>query len=275
MLATVHVRTEGSDVSHCNIVKTNTGEGGRGGVKAVEVAGQILDLLARTSQPIALRDLAAAGHMSPGKAHRYLASFVASGLARQDAATRRYALGPLAMRLGMAALNSYQPLRDAIALVRDLRNRLDETLVLSVWGAHGPTVVHVEESSQPIVMTMRVGAALPMLASATGLVFAALLPRHFIEPLMAASLKSGHGYKVFARDPAKIERLITLVRDQGCAYNEGHLMPGVNALAFPLTDRAGTLVAVIAVMGREERLKPPGNVKIITSLKEAARKFSQ
>jgi hypothetical protein len=32
---------------------------------------------------------------------------------------------------------AYQPLRDAIALVRDLRNRLDETLVLSVWGAQG------------------------------------------------------------------------------------------------------------------------------------------
>jgi DNA-binding IclR family transcriptional regulator len=250
-------------------------EGGRAGVKAVEVAGQILDLLARTPQPIALRDLAAAGHMSPGKAHRYLASFVASGLAQQDSATRRYALGPLAMRLGLAALNSYQPLRDAIALIRELRNQLDETLVLSVWGAQGPTVVHVEDSSQPIIMTMRVGAVLPMLASATGLVFAAFLPRHFVKPVMATSLKSGHGYRVFARDPQKIDQLTAQVRHQGYAYNEGHLMPGVSALAFPLTDRAGTLVAVMAVMGREERLKPPGNKKIITSLRDAARNFSR
>jgi DNA-binding IclR family transcriptional regulator len=85
-------------------------------------------------------------------------------------------------------------------------------------------------------MTMRVGAVLRMLASATGLVFAAFLPCHFIEPLMTASLKSGHGYKMFARDPAKIERLIRQVHDQGYAYNEGHLMPGVSALAFPLSE---------------------------------------
>ena len=52
-------------------------------------------------------------------------------------------------------------------------------------------------------------------------------------------------------------------------------MPGVSALAFPLIDRAGTLVAVMAVMGREERLKPPGSGKIIVELKEAARKFSR
>src|SRR4051812_42906163 len=107
----------------------------RRGIKAVEVAAKILSHLARAQNPIGLRELAAAGRMSPGKVHRYLASLVASGLARQDSDTRQYALGPLAMRLGLAALNSHQPLRDAIALQRELGDRLDETLVLSVWGA--------------------------------------------------------------------------------------------------------------------------------------------
>lgn len=263
-------------VSHRKVTRgERSREAGRAGVKAIEVAGRILDLLARTEQPVALRDLAAAGHMSPGKAHRYLASFVASGLARQDSATRRYALGPLSMRLGLAALNSHQPLRDAIALVRDLRNRLDETWVLSVWGAQGPTVVHVEDSSQPIIMTMRVGAVLPMLATATGLVFAAFLPRHFVKPLIAAALTSDDGHNAFARDVGAIERLIAQVRNQHYAYNEGHLMPGVSALAFPLIDRAGTLVAVMAIMGREERLKPPRSAKIIADLKQAAQNFSR
>ena len=110
------------------------GSDDRRGIKAVEVAGRILDQLARAQTPVALRELAAAGRMSPSKVHRYLASFLASGLARQDPDTRQYALGPLAMRLGLAALSSYQPLRDAMALQHKLRNRLDETMVLSVWG---------------------------------------------------------------------------------------------------------------------------------------------
>ena len=160
----------------------------RRGIKAVEVAGRILDHLGRAQTPVALRELAAARGMSPGKIHRYLASFLVTGLARQDPDTRRYALGPLAMRLGLAALNSYQPLRDAITLQRELRDRLDETLVLSVWGAQGPTIVHIEESSQPIIMTMRIGAVLPMLATATGLAFASFLPRHFTESLIMTEL---------------------------------------------------------------------------------------
>jgi len=97
-------------VSHRKAMINRANDINRAGVKAIEIAGRILDLLAAAEQPIALRDLAAAGHMSPGKAHRYLTSFVAG--------TRRYALGPLSMRLGLAALNSHQPLRDAIALVR-------------------------------------------------------------------------------------------------------------------------------------------------------------
>jgi DNA-binding IclR family transcriptional regulator len=246
----------------------------RRGIKAVEVAGQILDHLARAQTPVALRELAAAGRMSPGKVHRYLASFLVTGLARQDPGTRQYALGPLAMRLGLAALNSYQPLRDSIALQRELRNRLDETLVLSVWGAQGPTIVHVEESSQPIIMTMRIGAVLPILATATGLAFASFLPQHFAEPFIRTELNAERGLNLFARDLATIAQLIKQVREQGYAYNEGHLMPGVSAAAFPLFDRTATLVAILAVMGRQERVNPRAGAEMIAYLKKETRNFS-
>jgi DNA-binding IclR family transcriptional regulator len=247
----------------------------RRGTKAVEVAGQLLDHLARAQGPVPLRELAAAGHMSPGKVHRYLASLLTSGLARQDPGTRHYALGPLSMRVGLAALNSYQPLRDCIALVQDLRNRLDETLVLSVWGSQGPTIVHVAESSQPIIMTMRVGAVLPILQTASGLAFAAFLPPHFTDPLIKTELKAKSSATLFARDSLGIARLIERVRQQGYAFNEGHLMPGVSAVAFPLTDRTGTLIAVLAVMGRHERVNPRDGSRMIADLKKVTKSFGQ
>lgn len=246
---------------------------GRRGIKAVEVAGRILDHLARAETHVALRELAAAGRMSPGKAHRYLASLLASGLARQDADSRQYALGPLAMRLGLAALNSYQPLRDAMALQHELRDRFDETFVLSVWGTHGPTIVHVVESSQPIIMTMRVGATLPILATASGLAFAAYLPKHFAQPLIKAAFKARNGLNLFARDLSGVDRLIGQVRKQGYAFNEGHLLPGVSAVAFPLFDRAKTLVAVLAVMGRHEQVNPRDGAEMIAQLKKATENF--
>ena len=251
------------------------GVDGRRGIKSVEVAGQILDHLARAQTSVALRELAAAGRMSPGKVHRYLASFVASGLAQQDPDTRQYSLGPLAMQLGLAALNAYQPLRDAMALQRQLRDRFDETMVLSVWGTQGPTIVHVEESSQPIIMTMRIGAALPILATASGLAYAAFMPRHFTAPFIRRAIKVNDGLNLFARDAASIDRLIKQVREQGYAFNEGHLMPGVSAAAFPLFDRRKTLVGVLAVMGRHEGVNPRDGARMIAYLKAATKDFIQ
>jgi DNA-binding IclR family transcriptional regulator len=207
--------------------------------------------------------------------HDFREGFDFSGLARQDFDTRKYMLGPLALQIGLAALNSYQPLRDAIALQHELRDHLDETMVLSVWGAQGPTIVHVVESSQPIIMTMRVGAVLPMLQTATGLAFAAFLPRHFTESLIRTALNAKAGTKLFARDLATIHRLIAQVRKQGYAFNEGHLMPGVSAAAFPLIDRTKTLVAVLAVMGRHEQVNPRDGAKMIAYLKKATGNFSQ
>ncbi|MFO1287275.1 MAG: hypothetical protein U1F49_12605 [Rubrivivax sp.] len=40
-------------------------------------------------------------------------------------------------------------------------------------GTHGPTVLHWEPSSRPVSMSLRAGAVLPLLRSATGRVFAA------------------------------------------------------------------------------------------------------
>jgi len=247
----------------------------RRGVKAVEVAARILDHLARAQAPVALRELAATGRMSPGKVHRYLASFVASGLARQEPGTRLYALGPLALRLGLAALHSHQPLRDALALLDALRNRFDETMVLSVWGAHGPTIVHVSDSSQPIVMTMRVGAALPILQTASGLVFAAYMPRHFVTPLIKSALKAKNASNLFARDMAGIGKLLAQVRKQGYAFNDGHLLPEVSAVAFPLLDRSKALVAVLAAMGTRERMNPTDGAEMIGEFMTATRSFGR
>jgi hypothetical protein len=47
----------------------------RTGIQSIEVGFRLLDVLARTSGPMMLRDLARAAPMNPAKAHRYLVSF--------------------------------------------------------------------------------------------------------------------------------------------------------------------------------------------------------
>jgi DNA-binding IclR family transcriptional regulator len=236
-------------------------QGARAGIKAIEVGGRLLRVLLRAPE-MSLKELAAAARMSPSKAHRYLASFIEIGLVSQDPKSRHYALGNLAFELGLAALKSHQPLRSAAALVVGLRDLFDETFLLSVWGTSGPTIVQISESSRPIVMTMRVGATLPLSASATGFVFSAHLPSRAMGPEPDQQA-----------DDASVELFHAKVRREGYAYNDGRLMPGVGAIAVPLFEPTGALLAVVAAIGPCERIAPDVRPELVAGMKRAADAF--
>jgi len=75
----------------------------RTGIQSIEVGFRLLDVLARTSGPMMLRDLARAAPMNPAKAHRYLVSFARLGLVAQTP-EGRYDLGPFAAEMGLVSL---------------------------------------------------------------------------------------------------------------------------------------------------------------------------
>src|SRR3954462_2694380 len=118
----------------------------RAGIQSVEVGFGLLDVLSKAAGPLMLRDLAGAAGMSAAKAHRYLVSFQRLQLVVQDAGTTRYDLGPAALQLGLASLARLDAVRLARQRVGTLMEQTGHTVALAVWGNHGPTIVHWEES---------------------------------------------------------------------------------------------------------------------------------
>src|SRR5215207_318095 len=136
----------------------------RAGIQSVEVGFGLLDVLAKAPGPLMLRDLAAAAGMSAAKAHRYLVSFQRLQLVAQDAVSTRYDLGPAALKLGLASLSRI----DAVKLARERVPAIMEqigghTLALAVWGNHGPTIIHWEESPHVLPVNLRLGDVMPLL----------------------------------------------------------------------------------------------------------------
>lgn len=127
------------------------------GIKSVEIVGRILRAFTTHARAASLKELARSSGLSAPKVHRYLASLVRVGLVQQSAGDRSYGLGSFALELGAAAARSIDPLQGAIVRLRRLRELIDETIVLSVWSPHGPIILEVEESTRPIVMTMKRG----------------------------------------------------------------------------------------------------------------------
>lgn len=225
----------------------------RGGVQSVETAAGILAAMAAADGPQSLKSLAAAAGLAPAKAHRYLVSLVRGGLVEQDPASGRYALGGLALHLGLAALRRLDVVELAAAALADLGAAIDETALLAVWGNRGPVVIRWREASHPVTVNVRIGSVMPLLRSATGRVFLAYLPEAATAAMLQDELAVGADESVpdVPRSAAQSRSLAADVRERGLARVQGQMLPGVAALSAPVFQHDGSLQAVLTVLGPE------------------------
>lgn len=248
----------------------------RVGIQSVEVGFALLDVLARSTGPMMLRNLAAAAHMSAAKAHRYLVSFQRMGLVVQDASTTFYDLGPAALKLGLSALSKLDAVKLARARIGLLGLQIDQTLALAVWGNHGPTIVHWEESPQAVNVNLRLGDVMPLLSSATGRCFAAHVSREAIAAMLHAELvrAQAQGRTDLPGTPLALEALLNEVRQRGLARVVDTLLPGISGFCAPVFDCDGHMVLGLVALGSAPSFDADWHGSVATSLMAAARQLS-
>jgi DNA-binding IclR family transcriptional regulator len=248
----------------------------RSGIQSIEVGFRLLDVLTHEPRAMMLRDLAQRAGMSPAKAHRYLVSFLRLGVVAQDPLSGRYELGGFALQLGLARLARVDGVKLARIALAELRDRLDLTVGIAVWGNQGPTVVHWMESSHPAKASLKLGDVMPLLSSATGLLFAAYLPSSktvaMIERELADSRRWSHTGG--PRTAEEVERVLVDVRAHEAARVEGMLLPTIHAFCMPVFDSTGDLALGLIALGHEGAFDIQWDGEIDTALRECARKLS-
>lgn len=248
----------------------------RAGIQSVEVGFALLEGLTRSRGPLMLKDVAASAGMSAAKAHRYLVSFQRLGLVTQDPRTARYDLGPAALKLGLASLARLDAVRLARERMPDLMERIGHTLALAVWGNHGPTMVHWEESTQAVTANLRLGDVMPLLSSATGRCFAAYMAPDVVAPLIKDELD--RAVKMRRTDlpatMAEVNTLLAEVRERGVARVVDTLLPGIVAFCAPVFDADGHLELGITTLGSIATFDPEWGGAIDAPLRAAAAQLS-
>lgn len=220
-------------------------------IQAIEVGNQLLMALVNHRQPMSLTTLAKAANMTPSKAHPYLASFGAVGLTEQDPVSGNYGLGPFAFQIGLVCLQQQNPIKLAIPEITSLAARIEQTVVLAVWGTHGPTVVYLGDSNRPLHVNLRPGSVMSMLGTATGQIFSAFMPVKLVETALARELKD---QAVLAQNTSKSalqqhEATLAEVRQRGLSRVEGFPIPGISAFSAPVFDSKQSLVLAITATG--------------------------
>ena len=244
------------------------------GVQSFEVGAGVLRAVVRGQRLMTLKDIAAAAEMPPSKAHRYLVSLIRSGLIEQDTMTSRYKLGPFALDIGLVALDRLDRVRLGLTAISELRERINETVGLAVWGDHGPVMVRWERPQRPITVNVVTGTSLPLLTSASGRVFAAWLPKSQTTAQISKELKSrAHLSSLNTR--SEVDALLAKIRADGVApVTQHYVFEGVQAVAAPVFNFKNQITMSIAVVGVEGMSDLSADSPLIKELKKAAEALS-
>jgi DNA-binding IclR family transcriptional regulator len=242
------------------------------GVRSVQLAIDVLEAVAFSSDELGVTQIAERLHMTKGSVHRHLQTLVERGYLAQNAATSRYLIGPKSRLLARHAPEAGL-LSLAEGPMRQLRDALGQTVVLSEMTPRGALVLSTMPGISPIEIGVRPGSELPFHATGQGKVMLAFAPRPFQARVLGKALERFTDKTIVS--PRKIEQELQEAVRLGFASAPEESMLGLNAVAAPIFDAQDACVAALAIVGSIQFLpeKPrPADVALIV---DAAQQISR
>ena len=245
-------------------------------IQSIEIGFEILRAIEEKSKPLTLGEIARAVDMPGGSVHPYLVSLSRVGIVRQEASTGRYGLGPYAVQLGLAGIRQLDVFEASKPILTDLRDETGLSIYLSVWGNRGPAIIHRLDGAFDAPVAVSVGWVLPVLWTAMGQVCLTYLPRAVTRQQVLAERRSQAAFATMTDDEFEevIEKKIAAVLAHGLATTDSQIAEGYAAIAAPICDHKGALLAVVTVIGLRATLQPQPDSSNALRLKAAAKSIS-
>ena len=235
-------------------------------VAAVERALLVLEVLADAAEPLGVNDIARRLDVSPSSASRLLGTLAAHGLVERVATTGRYRLGVRLLQLGTHVLQRLDVRTLARPLLEQVEQATGETATLSLPAAgEGVTVDHVP-SRRSVRSTALVGR--PSVAHATAVGKVVLAFGQGRETVIPPTLPAFTPNTI--TDPAILARAIREVLERGWAEADEEREEDLAAIAVPVFDHLGNLVAVLGVQGPAERFDAKARRAALPAVQHAA-----
>jgi IclR family pca regulon transcriptional regulator len=202
----------------------------------------VIRAFTREQPALTLSQVAATAGLTPATARRCLHTLEELGyVTRRD---RSFLLRPKVLELGAAYLESMNIEAVTGNLIEDLARQTGDSAALAVLD--GTEIVYVARASVRTLLRLEahVGSRLPAYCTSMGRVLlAGLAPERLRSFLASASFPALTEHTV--TDPKRLERLVDESRRHGYAAVEDELAYGVVALAVPVFDSAGRVVAAL------------------------------
>jgi DNA-binding IclR family transcriptional regulator len=230
----------------------------------------VLEILTRSSTPLTLAQLAVQMAVPKSTLMRLLQSMESHGYVLHMPAGRGFVPGTRSVELALRTLRGSNIRRDCRAVLRKLVNKLGETCNLTVPDAGRVLYVERIETSQPLRMHLQPGSWVPMHCTASGKLFLAslsLLERKGILAQLSLTRLSARTIV----DREALDKELERIAKRGIGVDNEEFVRGMIAVAVPVRDTQGRVVAAIACHAPTARLSLDDMQAGVPHLHEAAK----
>jgi DNA-binding IclR family transcriptional regulator len=246
---------------------------GGGAVQSVGRAVAILEMLADGSGEIGVTELGHRLGVHKATASRLVATLAGHGLVERNPETDRYRLGFGVVRLAAAALGRLDLVQVARPVLQRLAEQTQETVNLAVLDGDRVTNIDQFTGSRSVVAVSWVGKRTPLHCTSNGKVLLAHLPDREVDRVLSRPLERLTPNTIV--DPAVLRGQLREARARGYAYTVEELEVGLNAVAAPVREARGEVVAAVSLAGPAYRLPRARIPELARLVVEAAGEVSR
>ena len=241
-------------------------------VRAVERATWILSSFDGEHTERGVSEIAQATGLHKATAHRLIMTLLNCGFLERTPNGERFRLGLRLVELGLGALRRLDFRQAAFPYMEQLVERFNETCDLGIFDRGRVLYVEVVHSEHSLTVAARVGRHLPVHCTASGRVLLAFLPPEVVEPILSAPLPA-YTEKTITL-PSRLREELETTRQRGYGLDDEEFEVGVRAIAVPIRDIDGNLIAAMSMLGPSNRLTPERIPEIAEALVETANAVS-
>lgn len=235
---------------------------------------RLIDVLAGAERPLRVAEIAKRLGVARTSVYRLVSPLEAGGYVRRLNPTRGYVLSLRFLELAEVVREGLEVRRIAYPAMERLRDEVQ--LAVHLVLRDGDEAVYMEkvESKRPVRLYTRIGRRVPLHVAACPRVLLAYCPDEEVAAYLSRAAMLRYT-PATVTDPAAIWELVKQVRASGYSTSYGELEPDTGAVAVPVHNDRGEVVASLSLAGPEWQFKVEDLNHLVSRLRATSDEISK
>jgi DNA-binding IclR family transcriptional regulator len=241
-------------------------------IQTVERIASIMRCFTKADTDLGVMEISREIGIHKSTTSRLLSALHREGFVAKDPETGRYRLGLGLVNLAGVVLEQQNLRQAAQEYIRTLAEMTQETINISILDGDESINIETVRSPKSISFAGRLGRKTPLHCTSTGKVQLAYMNPESRVEILSRPLAAYTSQTI--TDPAALHAALIEVSDQGYAISNEEFEEGLVAIAAPIRDHSGQVIASVSISGPTYRMDSEKLAEYTTPLLEAARNIS-